>query len=67
MLAHLMVILLLVLVFLNVPYIAGRLFFEKEANVINAWLIGTTMITLIFTFFYLMYILTSLFMNIIPQ
>ncbi len=65
--SYLMVALLIVILFLNVPYITGRIVSENETKAIDSWLIGTTMITLISVFVYLMYVLVSLFLNIIPQ
>jgi hypothetical protein len=67
MIAYLMIFLLIVVLFLNVPYVTGRMFSESETRTIDSWLIGVTVLTFIAIFFYLMYVLVNLFLNIIPQ
>jgi hypothetical protein len=64
MLAYLMIFLLVTVIVTMIPYVTGRIVSENEAGKFNAWLIGSTVITLAATFIYLVYVLINLFANI---
>ena len=65
MFAHLMIILLIAVLFLNVPYVTGKIVSESETRAIDSWMIGASVLVFSAALVYLVYTLFSLFINII--